>query len=122
VDPADCAAAQAAGELAPSSLAEVGLVHLSTEAQVVLPTDRIFRGCDDVLLLAVDAAVQDRAGIEVRWEPGVPPTRRTCARHAYGAVPVAAVIAVLDHRPRPDGAVAPPPTPSTRPAPAAGTR
>ena len=72
MDPADCAAARAAGELAPSSLAEVGLVHLSTEAQVVLPTDRIFRGCDDVLLLAVDAAVQDRAGIEVRWEPGVP--------------------------------------------------
>ncbi|MHA6792476.1 GNAT family N-acetyltransferase [Pseudonocardia bannensis] len=101
---ADWAAARAAGELAPPSLADAGFVHLSTCRQVTLPADRIFRGRDDVLLLAIDPDALTGAGVPVRWEPGLPtdpPELRF--PHAYGAVPVTAVIAVLPYRPRPDG-------------------
>ncbi|WP_308259293.1 GNAT family N-acetyltransferase [Pseudonocardia sp. H11422] len=102
--PDDWAAARAAGALAPPSLAEAGFVHLSTPEQVRLPADRLYHGRDDVLLLAIDPDALAAAGIEVRWEPGLPtdpPELRF--PHAYGAVPVTAVIAVLPYRPRPDG-------------------
>jgi uncharacterized protein (DUF952 family) len=101
IDPAGWDAAQAAGVIAPPSLAEVGFVHLSTPDQVALPANELFAGRPDLLLLVLDP---QRIGVEVRWEPGVhgdPAAMRF--PHAYGPVPVSAVRAVLDYRPGLDG-------------------
>lgn len=111
-DPAGWRAALARGAVAP--LPGVGFVHLSTPEQVVLPADRLFHGRDDLLVLVLEPA---RIGVEVRFEPGVP-TDPASLRfpHAYGPVPVPAVLAVLPYRPRPDGGFDAPALPGTDPA------
>jgi uncharacterized protein (DUF952 family) len=99
---ADWAAARARGILAPSG---EGFVHLSTAEQVQLPADRLFAGRTDLLLLAIDPA-----GLDVRFEPGMPHDPPDMAfPHAYGTVPASAVVAVLPYRPRSDGTFPPPP-------------
>ncbi|MEQ3550323.1 GNAT family N-acetyltransferase [Pseudonocardia nematodicida] len=102
-----------AGRIAPASLDEVGFVHLSTSDQVALPAQRLFAGRTDMILLVVDPAVLETAGVEVRWEPGVPTDPASMVfPHAYGPIPVPAVRAVLPYRPGPDGFTAPePPVP-----------
>ncbi|WP_374111661.1 GNAT family N-acetyltransferase [Pseudonocardia sp. ICBG1142] len=62
----------------------------------------------DLVLLVLDPARIDGAGIDVRREPGVP-TDPASMRfpHAYGAVPASAVLMVLPYRPGPDGFSAP---------------
>jgi uncharacterized protein (DUF952 family)/N-acetylglutamate synthase-like GNAT family acetyltransferase len=103
-----------AGAIVPS-VAE--FVHLSTPDQVHLPANRIFGGRRDLLLLVLDP---ERIGVDVRFEPGVPGDPAAMRfPHAYGPVPTAAVLAVLAHRPGPDGAFAPPVLP---PLDAAGRR
>ncbi len=109
IDRAGWSAAQAAGVIAPLPSTGVDFVHLSTPDQVALPANRLFGGRDDVLLLVLDPA---RIGHEVRWEPGThgdPAAMRF--PHAYGPVPVAAVLAVLDYRPGADGRFADPDLP-----------
>ena len=104
--PAEWTAAQASGAVAPASLAEVGFVHLSTPEQVALPANRLYRGRTDLLLLVLDPA---RIGVEVRFEPGVatdPASMRF--PHAYGPVPVEAVVAAVPYLPGPDGDFGPP--------------
>jgi uncharacterized protein (DUF952 family) len=98
--------ALASGVVAPHSLAEVGFVHLSTPEQVALPANRLFHGRSDLLLLVLD---EERIGVEVRFEPGVP-TDPASMRfpHAYGPVPTAAVVAVHPYLPGPDGGFDPP--------------
>lgn len=99
---ADWADARTRGVLAPTHGAE--FVHLSTPDQVQLPADRLFAGRTDLLLLSVDPA-----GLDVRFEPGMPydPPGMTFP-HAYGTVPVSAVVAVAPYRPGPDGRFPPP--------------
>ena len=99
---ADWAAAQARGTLAPTPGGD--FVHLSTPDQVVLPADRLFAGRTDLLLLTVDPT-----GLDVRFEPGMPydPPGMTFP-HAYGTVPVSAVVAAVAYRPGPDGRFATP--------------
>lgn len=96
------------GAIAPPSLDEAGFVHLSAPEQVALPAERLFAGRTDLVLLVVDPERIGAAGIDVRWEPGVP-TDPASMRfpHAYGAVPASAVLAVLPYRPGPDGFAAP---------------
>jgi uncharacterized protein (DUF952 family)/GNAT superfamily N-acetyltransferase len=96
------------GAVAPPSLDEVGFVHLSAPDQVALPAQRLFAGRTDLVLLVLDPARIDVAGVDVRWEPGVP-TDPASMRfpHAYGAVPASAVLMVLPYRPGPDGFAAP---------------
>jgi uncharacterized protein (DUF952 family) len=106
IDTAGWQAARAAGVLAPPSLSEVGFVHLSTAAQVALPANQLFAGRPDLLLLVLDPGL---IGVEVRWEPGEhgdPAAMRF--PHAYGPVPTAAVVDVLDYRPGSDGRFATP--------------
>lgn len=92
----------AAGEVRPS-VAE--FVHLSTPDQVALPANRLFAGRTDLNLLVLDPA---RIGVEVRFEPGVP-TDPASMRfpHAYGPVPVTAVLAVAPYRAGTGGFAAP---------------
>lgn len=99
--PAEWRAALAGEAVRPTSLDELGFVHLSAPEQVALPATRLYAGRRDLLLLAMDPA---RIGVEVRYEPGVP-TDPASMRfpHAYGPVPVSAVLAVLPYRPRGDG-------------------
>jgi uncharacterized protein (DUF952 family) len=100
---ADWAAARARGTLAPTH--GDGFVHLSTAAQVQLPADRLFAGRTDLLLLVIDPA-----GLDVRFEPGMPYDPPDMAfPHAYGTVPTSAVVAVLPYHPRSDGTFPPPP-------------
>jgi uncharacterized protein (DUF952 family)/GNAT superfamily N-acetyltransferase len=100
----------ATGSIAPAP--GVGFVHLSDPGQVALPAGRLYAGRRDLVALAVDPTALQRAGVEVRWEPGVA-TDPSGMRfpHAYGPVPVSAVRAVLPYRPRPDGGFDPLPVP-----------
>lgn len=110
--PPEWRAALDSGVLAPPSLHDVGFVHLSTADQVALPADRLFPGRRDMVLLAVAPDRLERAGIEVRWEPGVhtdPDAMRF--PHAYGAIPASAVLGVLPYRPDDDGRFATPVVP-----------
>lgn len=102
--PADWRNALTSGSVAPPSLEEVGFVHLSTAEQVELPAQRLFGGRRDMVLLVVDRAALDRAGIVLRWEPGVPGDPESMRfPHAYGALPASAVLAVLPYRPDGEG-------------------
>lgn len=85
----------------PDSYESVGFVHLSTPEQVHLPANRLFSGRTDLVLLRVDPT---RLTAPVRWEPGVPSDPESMRfPHLYGPLPIAAVTAVLDYRPGPDG-------------------
>ena len=106
--PAERTSYELAGEIAPPSLEEVGFVHLSTSDQVALPAERLFAGRTDLQLLVIDPAAIAGAGIEVRWEPGVPGDPESMRfPHAYGAIPATAVWSVQPYPPGPDGFTAP---------------
>ncbi|MCE3550537.1 GNAT family N-acetyltransferase [Pseudonocardia sp. RS11V-5] len=110
--PAEWRTALRTGAVTPPSLAEVGFVHLSTADQVALPAERLFAGRRDLVLLAVDAAT---VGCAIRYEPGVPGDPASMRfPHAYGPVPVSAVVAVSAFRPGPDGAFEAPAEPPAR--------
>lgn len=76
-------------------------IHLSTPEQVHLPSNRLFHGRPDLVLLHIDpAALQS----PVRWEPGVPTDPASMLfPHLYGPLPVQAVVGVTAYRPGPDG-------------------
>ncbi|ALL75300.1 glutathione S-transferase [Pseudonocardia sp. EC080610-09] len=106
--PAERTSYELVGEIAPASLDEVGFVHLSTPDQVALPAQRLFPGRTDLVLLVLSPSAIADAGIEVRWEPGVPGAPEAMRfPHAYGAVPASAVRAVVPYPPGPDGFTAP---------------
>lgn len=97
--------ARETGAHRPPSLSAEGFVHLSAPRQVHLPANRLFAGRRDLVLLRLDPT---RLGAAVRWEPGAPdddPHMRF--PHLYGPLPAAAVTAVEDYRPGPDGMFAP---------------
>ncbi|MEU8898113.1 DUF952 domain-containing protein [Nocardia sp. NPDC048505] len=97
--------ARQTGEYRAPSLAEAGFIHLSTPQQAHLPANRLFRGKQDLVLLRIDPS---RLDAEVKWEPGVPTDPESMLfPHLYGPLPVAAVTAVEEFRPGPDGTFAP---------------
>jgi uncharacterized protein (DUF952 family) len=107
----DWAEAQRVGEHRPDSLREVGFVHLSAPGQLHLPANRLYAGRTDLVLLHIDAARLEAA---VRWEPGVVTDPESMLfPHLYGPLPVAAVVAVTEYRPGPDGRFEPIQDPGT---------
>ncbi|GFG49535.1 glutathione S-transferase [Mycolicibacterium agri] len=97
--------AQERGEHRPSSLDDVGFIHLSAPDQVHLPANRLYAGRTDLMLLHVDP---DRLTARVRWEPGVPTDPASMLfPHLYGPLPIAAVSSVTPYLPGPDGSFAP---------------
>jgi uncharacterized protein (DUF952 family) len=104
--------AQQSNELRPDSLRTVGFVHLSTPQQVHLPANRLYAGRTDLVLLHLDPS---RLGAPVRWGPGVPTDPASMMfPHLYGPLPVAAVVAVTDYRPGPDGLFRPRQSPAAQ--------
>src|SRR3954454_4243442 len=98
-EPAEWRAALSEGALRPPSLAEVGFVHLSTPEQVHLPARALFPGRRDLVLLVVDP---QRLTAPLRWEPGTAADPAGMLfPHLHGPLPVAAVTAVVPHRPPP---------------------
>ncbi|KIQ20706.1 glutathione S-transferase [Rhodococcus sp. Leaf7] len=90
-----------AGVVAPPSLQEQGFVHLSTPQQVHLPANRLFSGRRDIVLLAVEPA---RLNARLEWEPGVPGDPESMLfPHAYGPIPLTAVVDVQPYLPGDDG-------------------
>lgn len=97
---ADCQAGEA---LRAESLESEGFMHCSDFGTVHLPANRLFAGRDDLVLVVVDPA-----GLDVRWEPGVPPDPKGAwFPHVYGPIPPEAVVAVHDFPEGPDGFVLP---------------
>lgn len=99
----------AGAALEPPSLASEGFVHCSDPGTVALPASRLYPGREDLVLLEVDPAL---LGVPLRWEPGVrdgrveesgPEGIRPWFPHVYGPLPRAAVVAVHDFPPEPDG-------------------
>ena len=70
---------------APASLASEGFIHLSTAAQWPKTRARFFAGVPELVLLAIDPT-----GLDIRYEAA----DGDHFPHLYGALPVAAVVAV----------------------------
>ncbi|MGX7823664.1 DUF952 domain-containing protein [Actinokineospora sp. 24-640] len=88
-----------AAELRPLGAEE--FIHCSDFGTAHLPANRIFQGRDDLVLLEIDPALLD---VPVRWEPGSPPIPDgPWFPHVYGPITAAAVVAVHDFPPGPDG-------------------
>jgi uncharacterized protein (DUF952 family) len=87
------AAAQARGTAyRPPAAEQVGFVHLSSPAQVLIPAERFHAGRDDLVVLVVHPG---RLRDPVRWEPGVPPEGDLLFPHLYGSIDHDAVVAVV---------------------------
>jgi uncharacterized protein (DUF952 family) len=97
----DWSAAQVERELRPESLTTVGFIHLSAPEQVHLPANRLYRGCDDLVLLHINPTDLDSP---IRWELGVATDPESMVfPHLYGPLPVDAVISVTSYLPDADG-------------------
>ena len=87
------------GEMRPEP--DVGFIHLSTQAQVHLPANRLFADRTDLVLLYLDPEL---LGAPLRWEPGVPgDPDAMLVPHLYGPLPVDAVVGVEDYTAGADG-------------------
>lgn len=85
----------------PSSLSEVGFIHLSTPEQVHLPANRLYSGRTDLVLLHIDP---QQLLAPLRWEHGVPTDPESMRfPHLYGRLPTTAVMKVTAYQPGPDG-------------------
>jgi uncharacterized protein (DUF952 family) len=97
---------QAAGETGsyvPPGFKSDGFIHCCAADQIAEVGNRYFRGETDLVLLCIDP---QRVAGEVRTEDL---TRRGIAYpHIYGPLDVAAVLAVLQFPPEPDGTFKPP--------------
>ena len=94
----DWDAALASGSYTADSLATEGFIHCSTAEQVIATANRIFKGKRGLVLLSVDI---NRVKAEIYYENLEGGTN--LFPHIYGALEIAAVIAVHDFPPRDDG-------------------
>jgi uncharacterized protein (DUF952 family) len=98
---ADWAAAESAGSYAAEDLASEGFIHCSTAEQVPFSANLFARGRADLVLLEID-----ERELPVRYEEA----DGHVFPHVYGPIPVAAVVAVHEFPPGPDGTFTLPPT------------
>ncbi|RTQ48218.1 DUF952 domain-containing protein [Hymenobacter gummosus] len=100
-EPADWQQAQQTGFFASADLPAEGFIHLSERQQVVETANRYYRGRAGLLLLVLDEALIVAAGVRVERE--WVPARQQHFAHAFGPVPAAAVVQVLDFMPTGEG-------------------
>lgn len=90
--PDDWTAAYATGEYTTSSrgqtLADVGFIHASTQAQIEATAKRFYADLDQLVLLMIDPL---RIDAEIRWEPPAPGMDELFP-HIYGPLPIPAVV------------------------------
>ena len=94
----------AAGSYAADTLATEGFIHCSTAKQVIATANRLFKGKTGLVLLCVET---DHVKAEIRYEnlEGGP----RLFPHVYGALEIAAIVAVHDFPPRANGGFELPP-------------
>lgn len=102
---AEWADAQVRGEYLAPSLQSEGFIHCSTERQVLHVAAAFYRGRTDLVLLVID---ESRLTPELKWEPPAGPPAPGISEadlfpHVFGPVNLAAVSAVIDFLPNPDG-------------------
>ena len=98
---ADWAAAQAAGQLRPESLAAEGFIHCSQDqAQMLRVAQRLYAGRADLLALAVDTAL---LAARVVTEPS---RSGELYPHIYGPLEIGAVTAIRPLIPKDGGGFA----------------
>ena len=93
----DCEAAAGGTLYRGDTLETEGFIHCSTAEQVVDTANFLFRGREDLLLLAIDEA---RLSAEVRYEDA---GDGRLFPHIYGPMEVSAVVRVVEFPPGPDG-------------------
>ena len=102
----DWAAAVARGFYEGDTLATEGYINCSPADWVHVPATLRFRGRTDLVLLEID---ESRLDAPLVWEQGNPPEPDgRLFPHLYGRLSPAAVVAVHDFRPEPDGSFLPP--------------
>lgn len=88
-------------EYRPPSLDTAGFVHCSDPGTAHLPANALYAGRTDLVLLELD---ESRLGVPLRWEEGDPPhPAGVWFPHVYGPIRPAAVVAVHEFPPGPDG-------------------
>src|SRR5438874_2552071 len=92
----DWEAAQAGGEYRADSLETEGFIHCSLIRQVLTTANRFYEGRQGLVLLVIDA---DRLTAEVRDEAA----DGDLFPHAYGPIPLDAVVSVSPFAPGTDG-------------------
>jgi glutathione S-transferase len=101
--PQDWAAAQISGEYRMSTrevtLDQEGFIHCSFDHQVEGTANRFYADVDELVLLRVDPAL---LGCEVVVEPPFPGSTELFP-HAYGPIPLTAVVATTTWRRSEDG-------------------
>ena len=90
------------GAYTPERYAADGFVHLSAPHQAARTANLLYRGRTDLVVLAIDPAA---LGDALVWEPGSHGEAEDYP-HLYAPLPVAAVVAVADLVPGPDGTFA----------------
>ena len=91
-------AAETAGVYRSDSLKTEGFIHCSTIEQVAGVANAKFQGCKGLVLLVIDPAL---VTAEIRFEDCYDTGRQF--PHIYGALPVSAVIDVIDYPTETDG-------------------
>jgi uncharacterized protein (DUF952 family) len=100
-EPADWARAGQTGFFVSADLAAEGFIHASELYQVVETAQRYYPGRPDLLLLELDEAVLQAAGVAVRREWVA--RRGQYFAHVFGPVPLAAVVRAFAFAPAADG-------------------
>ena len=72
------------------ALEQVGFIHASASHQVPATFERFYRDAGPVVLLCIDPARLEQAGLEVRWEPA--PESGELFPHLDGPLPLEAVV------------------------------
>lgn len=90
--PPDWAAAFESGEYTTSTrgqtLADVGFIHASTQAQMEATANRFYADVDELVVLTIDPL---RVEVPIVWEPPAPGVDELFP-HIYGPLPIAAVV------------------------------
>lgn len=82
--------AQSVEEYRPSSFAAEGFIHCSYRTQLLPVANRLFRGRDNLVILAIAPKSVTSKIVEENLEGG-----RELFPHLYGSLPVAAVLEVI---------------------------
>ena len=91
------AASLETGAYETDSLKKEGFLHCSTREQLAQTAARFFAGRSGLAILCIEAA---RLGVQLRYETA----DGEAFPHCYGAIPLDAIVAVIDFPCRPDGA------------------